>query len=235
MSRHTVHIEATSPHAAMHVAALRTLPRDFALADDVRDADLIAGDAAFLRDQLAAGIRATGVVVLDPYAQDWRSIDELWAIAARNGVGVERSDVDVRALDAVRGDFAPIVHGTQPFLVEVHLESLGDESSRLSQVVAQLARLGIDCPTPDLHRTADGWTAATGNERVTLRVHCVNSRALAPAVRIAATTDDRRVVVRIPLGPDATPVSTMIMTEEGTRRVQAPHVSPARAFWQSIA
>ncbi len=235
MTQHTVYIDGASPHAAMHEAALRTLPRDFAIVAGVDAAQVIAGGAAFLRDQLAAGVPAISAVVIDPYAQDWRTIDELWALAAKAGVRVERSNVDVLALDQVRAHFDPIVKGEQPFLVEVHLENLGIESSRLSQVIAQLERLGIDCPTPDLHRTADGWTAGTNDDRVTLRAHCVNSRALTPAVRIAATTGERKVAVRVPLGPDATPMSTVIMTAEGTRRVPAPHVSPARAFWQSIA
>ncbi len=235
MTRHTVYIDGRSAHAAMHAAALRTLPSAFEFAADSRTADVIVGDAAFLRDALATGVHASTAVVVDPYAQDWREVDELWALATKHEVRVERSNVDVRALDDVRGLFASIIDGDQPYLVEVHLESLGDEPSRLSQVVAQLAHLGIECPTPDLHRTTDGWTAGTNDERVTLRAHCVNSTALAPAVRIVATTGDRKVAVRIPLGPDATPVTTEIRAAEGSRTVQSPHVSPARAFWQSLA
>ena len=130
---------------------------------------------------------------------------------------------------------APVVTGSAKFLLEVHLESLGIEETRLAQVVQLLDALDVTCPEVRVGATANGWVAAAQDERMTLRAHCVASAALAPALRIRVNNAALQCVVELPMGAEARPLVTTVRAAGGTETVIGKYESPARAFWLGLA
>lgn len=234
MKPRTVHIEAGVPLAATHRAALGTLPLHFAVTDDALTADVLAGSAAFLREQLVSGARARVAVLVAPRSEAWDDVDALWAAVEYRDVSVVPASIDVAAIAPLAEQAAAIIDGPSPFLAEIHLESLGVEETRLAQVVSLLDAIGLTCPQVEVRKTANGWVATAEDERMTLRAHCVASAALSPRIRVRLTSATQQFAVDLPMGPDARPLITTARTATGTHTVTGPYESPARAFWRAL-
>ena len=131
-------------------------------------------------------------------------------------------------------DIAAIANGPTPFLVELHLESLGTEETRPAQVVQLLDALGITCPESRVGVTTNGCVAAAQDDRMTLRAQCVASASLSPRNRIRLTNAAQQVAIDLSMGPDARPRTTTTRTATGTTIVTGTHESPARAFWRGL-
>lgn len=235
MTARTVYVEAGPGLAATHRAALTTLPINFAIVDDPLSADILAGSAAFMHEQIANGAKAKAAVLVAPRSEPWDEVDALWAAVEYRDIAVVPAAIDIDAITPLATLVAPVVTGATKFLVEIHLESLGTEETRLAQVVQLLDALGVTCPEATVGATGNGWVAAAHDERMTLRAHCLASAALPPRIRIRFSNASQQCCIELPMGADARPLVTTVRMPNSTEMVVGSYESPARAFWLALA
>ena len=234
MTTRSVFVEPGVVLADTHIAALRTLPVAYRLTDDAATADVIAGSAAYLHDVIVAGSLAQTAVLVAPRSEPWDDVDALWAAVEYRDIAVVPASIDVDAVQQFSGHFDAILRGQLPYLVEVHLESLGVEETRLAQVVSLLDTLGITCPEFAVRATGSGWVAVAADAQMTLRAHCVRSSALSPCIRIRVSSAHQQCSLVVPMGPDARPLTVTVSTSIGTTTTSGAFESPARAFWMRL-
>lgn len=235
MSARTVYVEPGGGLAATHRAALATLPADFTLAQEPLHADILAGSAAFMHEQISNGANAKIAVLVAPRAEAWDDVDALWAAVEYRDVRVLPAAIDVDAIAPLAPLVASLVNAATPFRVELHLESLGTEETRLAQVVQLLHALGITCPEASVEMQSDGWVASAEDARMRLRAHCVASAALAPRIRIRLTNAAQEIVIDLPMGADPLPLTISVFSPNSTETMTGPHENPARAFWIALS
>lgn len=234
MSPRTVYVEPGGGLAAAHRAAVAALPADFTLTQDPQAAEILAGSAAFLHEQIAIGAKAKIAVLVAPRAEAWDDVDALWAAVEYRDVRVLPAAIDVDAIAPLAPLVAGVVNGVTRFEVELRLESLGIEETRLAQVVQLLDALGVTCPEASVDLKHDGWVARAEDDRMTLHAHCVASAALAPRIRIRLTNDAQEIVIDLPMGADARPLTITVASPNGTETITGSHESPARTFWMNL-
>lgn len=234
MTARSVYVEPGVILADTHLAALHTLPVDFAVSADAQTAEILAGSATFIREAIAAGSTPNTAVLVAPRSEPWDDVDALWAAVEYRDIRVIPASIDVDAVAALSGHFDAVLRGQLPYLVEVHLESLGIEETRLAQVVSLLDALGITCPEFSVRTTGNGWVAVAGDQHMTLRAHCVRSAALSPCIRIRVSSAHQQCTLTLPMAADARAYSVTLASASGTNTVRGKYESPARAFWLGL-
>lgn len=235
MTARSVYLESGSVLADTHRAALRTLPIDYVLVDDAHTAEILVGTADFMRSTIDGGAAARTAVLVAPRSEPWEAVDALWAAVEDRGIDVVPATIDVTAIARFAPMAAPFLKAPSTFHVEVHLEALGVEETRLAQMVSLLDALDIMCPEATVRTTRNGWVAAAQDERMTLRAHCVTSSALTPRIRLRLSSANAQLEIDVPMAADARPLITTLRTAQHTQIHRGTHESPARAFWLALA